>query len=476
MLAWGEWEKITLTARGKITQTPLPAASATQAGDSLHAVDTVRPVIIAGRRYVVWVERDMSGIPMGGNNKPSVFHALRVCFSFQQTDGIWSPPNTFMTLDGHDRTGKFDDASVPDVYQHGAKGNQFLKTREFMPGLMVMVNIKGDRLDDPWLTVLLFDAAADVPTAPKPDVDYFIATKDLLLIEDKRLDTGEKTDHPLEARLVKQWLKFFRDPRVAQHPYKGAVAVLRYEEEGSSPFKWSFPADRGTANALATLADDGKSIVVDVDINAIRKAESRWKIYIDMEVAPVNPESTPRLLYICSESYSCFQSTINSANTVVEDTESEIHKQRIALNNKISSLTAQITEAEYNLTHTNLREKEDAKVFEERRSRAENRLAEVKSQKAPAQAALNTLLMRHYSLVEFNLSDSKTLDDIGFTRLKVTFMTPTKKTAVVDYTNRSSTIVVQNIFTPQAGNSSIRLKNGSFRYRRSQQSSPYPRP
>lgn len=453
MLAWGEWEKITLTARGQITQTPLPAASATQAGHSLHAVDTVRPVIIAGRRYVVWVERDISGIPMGGDNKPSVFHALRVCFSFQQTDGIWSPPNTFMTLDGHDRTGKFDDASVPDVYQHGAKGNQFLKTREFMPGLMVMVNIKGDRLDDPWLTVLLFDAAADAPMAPKPDVDYFIATKDLLLIEDKRLDTDEKTDRPIEARLVKQWLKFFRDPRVAQHPYMGAVSTLRYEEEGSSPFKWSLPADQGTANASATLADDGKSIVVNVDMNAILKADSRWKIYTDVKVTPVDPESTPKLFFIRSDCNSCSKSNIDSADTVIEDTASEIYKKRIELNNTLVSLTAQHKAAEDGVIYTNLREKEDPKLFKERLTRAENKRDNLKSQKESAESALDRHLTKHYRVVKFDLSDKEILEDISFATLRITFTTPTKKTAVADYSNDSNyspTIVVQNIFTPSS--------------------------
>jgi hypothetical protein len=190
MLAWSEWEKITFTVNGQMAVTPLPKPSkyvkgkgsdeeekanerafdATQeriTEDQRGYIDLVRPVVIAGRRYAVWVERDNSAIPMGDDSKASDYYALRVCFSYQQTDGMWTPTNELLCLDGHDDKGKFE---------FELSKNKYLKTKEFKPGLMVMVNIEGDRLDDPWLTVLLFDAA---PSAEEVDEarPYFIVMK-----------------------------------------------------------------------------------------------------------------------------------------------------------------------------------------------------------------------------------------------------------------------------------------------------------
>ncbi|MGE8327816.1 neuraminidase-like domain-containing protein [Pseudomonas urmiensis] len=193
MLAWSEWEKITLTVSGEMVVTPLPKTLVYVKGegtaeeedakekqffvdnaaeqkllenDSREHIDLVRPVVIAGRRYAVWVERDTTAI-MGKDSKPSPYYALRVCFSYQQTDGMWTPANELICLDGHDDQGAFTPIAEKDTQANGtSSSNNYLKTKDFKPGLMVMVNIEGDRLDDPWLTVLLFDASPSAKKMP----------------------------------------------------------------------------------------------------------------------------------------------------------------------------------------------------------------------------------------------------------------------------------------------------------------------
>ncbi|HEK1769732.1 TPA: hypothetical protein SMR47_003689 [Pseudomonas putida] len=280
MLAWGEWEKISLAVSATIALTPLPPKT----DDNRTHIELIRPVIVAGRRYVVWVERDTTGIPMGPDSKPSEYFALRVLFAFQQTDGNWSPPNEFMTLDGHDEQGVFKSSEVLATNTAGtaANTNVYLKTRTFMPGLMVMVNIHGDRLHDPWLTTVVFDSSlpAEEGKEPKRNVDYFISTKDLLLLEDKALDHGNVTDRPIETNMVKRWLSFFRDPRTVQHPYVGAVTQLKTVEEDSKAFSWSDLASKdevkdryeistlGQASIEASLSDASDCISVGITLDS----------------------------------------------------------------------------------------------------------------------------------------------------------------------------------------------------------------
>ncbi|WP_054892368.1 neuraminidase-like domain-containing protein, partial [Pseudomonas sp. NBRC 111143] len=280
MLAWGEWEKISLAVSATIALTPLPPKT----DDNRTHIELIRPVIVAGRRYVVWVERDTTGIPMGPDSKPSEYFALRVLFAFQQTDGNWSPPNEFMTLDGHDEQGVFKSSEVLATNTAGtaANTNVYLKTRTFMPGLMVMVNIHGDRLHDPWLTTVVFDSSlpAEEGKEPTRNVDYFISTKDLLLLEDKALDLGNVTDRPIETNMVKRWLSFFRDPRTVQHPYVGAVTQLKTVEEKSTAFSWSDLASKdevkdryeistlGQASIEASLSDALDCISVGITLDS----------------------------------------------------------------------------------------------------------------------------------------------------------------------------------------------------------------
>nr|WP_281177093.1 neuraminidase-like domain-containing protein [Pseudomonas japonica] len=335
MLAWGEWQKISLAVNGGIATTHLPKVgedtskegedtpkegegtpkvsedtstededtskededTPKEDEDTRTRIELIRPVIIAGRRYVVWVERDATAIAMGSDNKASPYYPLRVCFAFQQTDGSWAPPNELLCLDGHDANGKFVGTreSVPGVGANGtATGNAYLKTMDFEPGLTVMVNSTGDRFNDPWLTVLLFDAAESNFTGEskkakwKRNEDYFIVVRDLLLIEEKDLDAQDKDKRPIETQLVKNWLKFFRDPRVVQHPYVGALIDLKEESAKSKAFKWG---DEATDTKLAAVYDVTKKgdVVLNGALSSDQQAidvsvemDSEWSARQDM--------------------------------------------------------------------------------------------------------------------------------------------------------------------------------------------------
>ncbi|MDU9402768.1 neuraminidase-like domain-containing protein [Pseudomonas sp. zfem004] len=326
MLAWGEWEKISLSVGGQVALTPLPktapqsaeagpapataasvekAKMAQQVGPSKPQeqrthVELIRPVVIVGRRYVLWVERETTALAMGPDNKPSEFFPLRVCFAFQQTDGAWSPPNELMRLDGHDANGLFQASqNAPEAVRGTAKGNPFLKTKDYMPGLMVMVNIKGDRLHDPWLTVLLFDANLQPAEASSPqrNVDYFISMRDLLLIENKELDVEDKTTRPIEGQLVNNWLAFFKDPRVVQHPYTGAVIELEEKTSDAVEFTWDDAViserlanaydttSKGQVYLDASLADGLGDIEISVDMDALWKARDTGWVMKDYSVS-----------------------------------------------------------------------------------------------------------------------------------------------------------------------------------------------
>ncbi len=170
-LGFTAWEPVPIPLTGVIAVTPLPdpASSYQPAGlpaltleamkeDLRDGIDTIRPVVIDRRRYVVWAERDTSALTMGKDNKTSPFFVLRVCYCFQQLDGLWSPPNVLITLNGFDGKGKFggndtEPEEIPSVNTTGmcARDNAYLKTRAFAPGLVVMVNAKGHRRKDPGL-------------------------------------------------------------------------------------------------------------------------------------------------------------------------------------------------------------------------------------------------------------------------------------------------------------------------------------
>lgn len=239
--------------------------------DSRDTIETIRPMTIDGRKYVVWVERDSSAIVFDDDNKASEYYVLRVCYSYLDTNNNWSASNTLLTLDG-----RLADGTRPKPTSGTDKRTLF--TRSYLPGLIIMENRKGQRETDPYLVAMLFDSARDAnsstPATWKADEDYFLAVRDLLLIDEKRLD-GASKDSALENRLVANWYSLFRDPRVVQHPYIGAKYELKFKEgEQTTTETVSARLDalaakllekmRGTesVNLAATLTGDGQDIEV----------------------------------------------------------------------------------------------------------------------------------------------------------------------------------------------------------------------
>lgn len=289
MLAWGEWQKISMAISGDLATTVLPYTEGSTNEDARKRIELIRPVIIAGRRYVVWVEWGTTALAMGKGNKPSAYYPLKVCFAFQQTDGAWSPANELLQLDGTAPGTAFDlKQEAPEQERGSAKRYPSLKTKDFEPGLCVMVNTMGIRQHDPWLTVMLFDAHEDhfpqgaAKVGWTPDEDYFLVTKDLLLLEHKHLDTEDSGPRPIEKALVKDWVKFFRDPRTVQHPYVGAVFMLEESDEGNEQFSWSPRAEellkqqfdvtnQGYVNIEGVLNSDQTEHVISL------KSKSSWK-------------------------------------------------------------------------------------------------------------------------------------------------------------------------------------------------------
>jgi hypothetical protein len=273
MLAWSGWKKIELPINGTLTRTKIAkrsvkeleaalktkiegsdqkaARAATAAltvarydeDDSRDSIETIRPLIIDGRKYIVWVERDSTALSFDNETTVSPYYALRVCYSYLDTNGNWSASNTLLTLDGRTegkRTKPEGLASEPAKVVNLPESKLF--TRSFQPGLIVMENRKGQREADPYLVAMLFDSASGATpedtskwTAGK---DYFLAVRDLLLIDEKFLD-GDKTGSTLEKQLVRNWYSLFRDPRVVQHPYIGAKYELKARdgERATEPAK-----------------------------------------------------------------------------------------------------------------------------------------------------------------------------------------------------------------------------------------------
>lgn len=66
-------------------------------------------MVIAGRRYVFWVERSTTDLPNGAKSGELLANKrkLSVSYGFQQSDGTWSTANELMSLDGY-KEGKWE--------------------------------------------------------------------------------------------------------------------------------------------------------------------------------------------------------------------------------------------------------------------------------------------------------------------------------------------------------------------------------
>ncbi|KTB73676.1 MULTISPECIES: Tc toxin subunit A [Pseudomonas] len=223
-LAWSEWEKIGLPLSGQIVQTP------TTDGQTL---DVIRPIIIAGRPYVIWVERSTTPIPSADETKqtPTKFRKITVHYCYKQIDGLWSPANELLALDG-----------TKDGKRLKDENNNYLKDDTYKPGLIAIVDEHGKRENDPWLIALLYDATTeDKPERENPvkgqpkipgkkkdalgtkDYDFFVQARDLLLIDEKVIGEEHQNEEDKESKLLTALHTEYNDARRIQHVYVGDI-------------------------------------------------------------------------------------------------------------------------------------------------------------------------------------------------------------------------------------------------------------
>ncbi|MFK3773671.1 neuraminidase-like domain-containing protein [Pseudomonas sp. NPDC089406] len=198
-LAWSEWEKIDLVATGEMAQSKSDG----------HLQDTVRPVVIAGRRYVFWVERGSTDLPDGTQPNKSLHNKrkLSVNFSFQQSDDTWSTSNELFCLNG---------------YKDGAWDEKLTKSVNFMPGLIVIV--QETTKNGLWLTALLHDTTKSLKNDENNELvrntDYYLEARDLLLLDNKNISDEEA------KKLCTSLLASYKNTHDIQHPYDGSPVHL----------------------------------------------------------------------------------------------------------------------------------------------------------------------------------------------------------------------------------------------------------
>ncbi|WP_439856804.1 Tc toxin subunit A [Pseudomonas syringae] len=217
-LAWSEWEKIGLPLSGQIVQTSTKNA---------QTLDVIRPIIIAGRPYVIWVERSTTPIPSADETKqtPTKFRKVTVLYCYKQIDGLWSPANQLMCLDGTENGKRLAD-----------KDNPYLKDDSYLPGLIAIVDKHGERENDPWLIALLYDAATEDKadkenpiteekknTLGTKNTDFFVQARDLLLIDEQAIGEGHKNEDNNESKLLPALHAEYKDPCRIQHVYAGSI-------------------------------------------------------------------------------------------------------------------------------------------------------------------------------------------------------------------------------------------------------------
>ncbi|WP_024681504.1 Tc toxin subunit A [Pseudomonas syringae] len=223
-LAWSEWAKIGLPLSGQIVKTLT---------DDGQMLDVIRPIIIAGRPYVIWVERSTTPIASADETKqtPTKFRKITVYYCYKQIDGLWSSANELITLDGTK-----DGKRLPD------ENNNYLKDDTYKPGLIAIVDKHGKRENDPWLIALLYDATTedkpdrDSPVRGQPkipgkkkdalgakDEDFFVQARDLLLIDEKVIGEEHQHEEDKESKLLPAFYAEYKDPCRVQHVYVGNV-------------------------------------------------------------------------------------------------------------------------------------------------------------------------------------------------------------------------------------------------------------
>nr|WP_269815892.1 neuraminidase-like domain-containing protein [Pseudomonas viridiflava] len=221
-LAWSEWERIGLPISGQIVQTT------TEDGQKL---DVIRPIIIAGRPYVIWVERAKTYIPGddGQDQKPTRFKKITVYYCYKQADGLWSPANELMCLDGTQPENQETAASTTQPATQEDKSvpvtNNFLKDENYKPGLIAVVDKSSEREKDPWFIIILYDTSTKkhLGTINK---DYFIRARDLLLIDDKIPTNKNHTLSDTTSDIFQGFHSKYNETRRVQHTYSGKALII----------------------------------------------------------------------------------------------------------------------------------------------------------------------------------------------------------------------------------------------------------
>lgn len=277
-LAWTEWGKIGIAPSGQITQSSYQE-TASDKTVLKHACDTIRPVMIEGRPYVFWVERGSVALPSSDeqNQTPTKFKKLSVQYIYKQSDGFWSPPNELMSLDGTKDGKRLDDMVTDESSTEKVKPkipNPYLKDDTYEPGLIALVNVEGARAQDPWLTVMLYDCAHTseaVASLGNFDSDYFIQSRDLLLIDNKTLSDEER------GKLAINIYTSNRDIRTIQYLYGVEGMVIR-RIDGSDSTSASTPPE--TAEYLDSSTLDEQRVN--------KYAENRLKSETYFSASPAN--------------------------------------------------------------------------------------------------------------------------------------------------------------------------------------------
>lgn len=204
--AWSEWEKINVAWGGELIETP-----AKYKDNTATTVDAIRPVIIAGRQYVVWVERDRNALPNPDKNvlTPTQFHRVSVCYAYKQSDGIWSPANELIRLDGT----PVDEVVYLDESQRtGNTSDLTLKDKSYTPQLIAVADASKWANENPYLLVAL---------GAERDGHIFFQTRDLLFLD--KLDSIS-THNLSQMELVTSLRKSFSNPLKLQNSVN-ALAV-----------------------------------------------------------------------------------------------------------------------------------------------------------------------------------------------------------------------------------------------------------
>lgn len=285
-----------------------------KANDPRTELPVIRPLTIDGRHYVVWVERDTSPIVFDNEDRASNYYATRVCFSYQASDGTWSSANKLIDLDGRTVDGNREKPRSGQNEFGMCTVRPNLVTREYRPSLIVMENRKGRRRRrEPLLVALLLNsrqtrlrgypvriddggkAAIDTqasdeeaarlmkedPLLPIIPQQYFIAVRDLLLVDKRELDADKSG--LLEFKLVKNWIKLYGDPRVVQHPYLGTRYRLTSGDASTTSDKDLTEAmakkiakvDRRPPTLSAVISEDGERMTVTGTVDSVWRNRER---------------------------------------------------------------------------------------------------------------------------------------------------------------------------------------------------------